>query len=312
MNACCTAGAVINSWFINPEKCPTAAQCLSVGDIFHPASDFREVFLRRWIPCSSEWASHRPWMASAAELLAVFHGHQTVAKVSDDERRRLKVTDERGGSGAGVEVGDDVPTGRDSASAPAAPMHACTLFWGKTHVYYFRTLVTAGAFSSCLTSGNRTKAAAGFDGPCRGFKVNSAPLVSSQPPLSYLFITHFPQAWGRRGLVRYSPPHSSHCQNNCVFFSLIRPNFLLVCVFPACIRQLPWPNCEVLTISKTNLQQVAAAPKLLRPSQIDGEQLIREEEIKKYHRGARRTRRETNEGGDKSACGLGKLRSQKN
>lgn len=50
-------------------------------------------------------------MASAAELLAGFHGHPTVAKASDDERKRLKVTDERGSSGAGVEVGDDVPTG---------------------------------------------------------------------------------------------------------------------------------------------------------------------------------------------------------
>lgn len=56
------------------------------------------------------------------------------------------------------------------------------------------------------------------------------------------------------------------------------------------------------------MQQVAAALKLLRPSQIDGEQLIREEEIKKHHRGARHTRQE---GGDKSVCGLVKLRSQK-
>lgn len=58
------------------------------------------------------------------------------------------------------------------------------------------------------------------------------------------------------------------------------------------------------------MQQVAAALKLLRPSQIDGEQLIREEEIKKHHRGARHTRREANEGGDKSVCGLVKLGSQ--
>lgn len=59
------------------------------------------------------------------------------------------------------------------------------------------------------------------------------------------------------------------------------------------------------------MQQVAAALKLLRPSQIDGEQLIREEEIKKHRRGARHTRQEANEGGDKSVCGLVKLRSQK-
>lgn len=50
-------------------------------------------------------------MASVARLLGVFNGHQTVAKVSDEERKRLKVTDERGSSGAGVDVGDDVPTG---------------------------------------------------------------------------------------------------------------------------------------------------------------------------------------------------------
>lgn len=59
------------------------------------------------------------------------------------------------------------------------------------------------------------------------------------------------------------------------------------------------------------MQQVAAALKLLRPSQIDGEQLIREEEIEKHHRGARHTRREATEGGDKSVCGLVRLRSQK-
>lgn len=40
------------------------------------------------------------------------------------------------------------------------------------------------------------------------------------------------------------------------------------------------------------MQQVAAGRKPLRPSQIDGEQLIREEEIKKHHSGARRARQE--------------------
>lgn len=66
-----------------------------------------------------------------------------------------------------------------------------------------------------------------------------------------------------------------------------------------------------LKISENNWQQVAAALKLLKPSQIDGEQLIREEERKKHHRGARHTRREAHKGGDKSVCGLVKLTSQK-
>lgn len=109
-------------------KYSTAAQCLSVVDAFHPASVGWSVYAAGQIsekPSSDSGAvqlrqSLSPAcrslevteMAAVARLLGVFHGHQTVAKVSDNDRGRLKVTDERGSSSsAGVEVGDDVPTG---------------------------------------------------------------------------------------------------------------------------------------------------------------------------------------------------------
>lgn len=67
-------------------------------------TDFIEISLRR---CSSPAAPSQTRMSLEVTLLAsavpgllgIFHGqHQTVAKASEDERGRLKVTDERGSS----------------------------------------------------------------------------------------------------------------------------------------------------------------------------------------------------------------------
>lgn len=203
-------------------------------------------------------------MASAARLLGVFNGHQTVAKVSDEERKRLKVTDERGSSGAGVDVGDDVPTGPWLILLPSST-NTCMLFLGKTHVCYFRTLASAGAFSSCLTFGHKQRAQLGSIA-FNVFLVWSRCLCTSTVFLTVSSLFHiyssliksYLQAWGRCRVVQFASllhiPSISlfNCQNNFVSLALIHPNFLHVCGFSACIRlccqqtlrQLPWPSRE--------------------------------------------------------------------
>lgn len=49
-----------------------------------------------------------------------------------------------------------------------------------------------------------------------------------------------------------------------------------------------------LAISENNLRQVSGIMQRLRPSQIDGEQLIREVEINRHQCGASRTQWQTN------------------
>lgn len=197
-------------------------------------------------------------MAFVARLLGAFHGHQTVAKVSDDERTRVKVTDERGSSGAGVEVGDDVPTGAWLTLLPRQHQYMHVIF-GERYMLAISELQVH--FLTCLTVGHKNSLQLGLSAS-NVFLMWSRWLCSSA--LSSLFhiysslIKSYPQAWGRSGVHRYAtllhipPIPLLNCQNNFVFFSLIRPNLLLVCVFPACLRlcrqhplrQLPWLTCE--------------------------------------------------------------------
>lgn len=176
-----TAGAAINNWFINPVKYSTAAQCLSAVGAFHPASVGWSVCATGQIsekpstdseaaPCSSGRASHRLVGALKSQkwpprpgFWVFFMDIKLLRKSLTMIGGRLKVTDERGSSSsAGVEVGDAVPTGLWLTLLPSST-NTCMLFLGKTHVCYFRTWVTAGAFSCCLTFGHRKKAPAWFD-----------------------------------------------------------------------------------------------------------------------------------------------------
>lgn len=228
------------------------------------------------IPCSSDRASHRlvgalksqKWPLQPGSWL-FFHGHQTVAKLSDDERKRLKVTDERGSSSAGVKAEADVPTGRWLTLLPASTS-ICVLFLGKTHVCYFRTLVTAGAFSSSdVWSQNpppknkKTQLQLGLI-TSNVFLMWGRCLCSSTAFFTVASLFHiyssliksYPQAWNRRWVLRYAPlchyPPISFflLQDNFVSFSLIPSNLLLLCGFPARIhlccqqplQQLPWPS----------------------------------------------------------------------
>lgn len=61
----------------------------------------------------------------------------------------MKESEEAATEGEGGE--DDVLTG-PWVTLMANSTYTCMLFIGKTHVYYFRTFITAGAYISCYFS----------------------------------------------------------------------------------------------------------------------------------------------------------------
>lgn len=165
---------------------------------------------------SSQTDSYRPvralkshqWPPPPQGLLGIFHGqHQTVAKVSDNEWRRSKVTDER--------VEDDVPTAPWLTRLPGSTntdMHvifgkdACLLFQDFHHCrcIFFLTLHHGKWSRLGLIASNVVLMWS------RCF-CSSTIFLTVFPlfPIYSSLIKSYPQAWGRHEFDQYAPLHSS-------------------------------------------------------------------------------------------------------